>query len=405
MADHRPDVYFSEARGKYTFRASSLSRCIQSLVAAGLNHERMSPPGFMQKAWDEGTHGEARVLQLFRDGGLGWHPQSPMLKPEADAITCRFKGLDPRDPASYHGGKDSPDNFPHVAHEFLQSDQIESDTDPQFVLEIPVGNKALIRGHLDEIVECFQGPIATADEWHGHRFVVEAKLFGVDYFKKMLRKGLADPGFIGYAWQLSLYMHGTGLPGFFVVGEKKRWEKGEEREKDTPEHQRYDLDQVLVTMFDEPPIGLGVIKAKVLRLVRMIEAGELPACDMTQYPCDYYYLCSDKKDIVEVGVVKDKPEVPVVVLLGEQATKVELMAANYEGAKMTEKSAVEAAKLAKKKLEEALTEAGLDKDKPVVFEAGGKVVEWQVQERAAEKEPRKGYTVRMPKVRTKEMDE
>lgn len=403
MADHRPDVYFSDTRQRYIFRASSLSRCIQSLVAAGLNHERMSPPNFMQKAWDEGTHGETRVLQLFRDGGTGWHPESPMLKPNADAITCRFKSLDPREAASYHGGKDSPANFPHIALDLLQSDQIDSDTDPQFVLEIPVGDKALIRGHLDEIAECFQGPIATAAEWNGRRFTVEAKLFGVDYFKAWVRKGMADPKFVGYAWQLSLYMHGTGLPGFFVVGEKKRWEKGDEREMSTPEHQRYDLDQVHVTKFDIPPIPLGTIKAKVLKLVRMIEAGELPPCDQTQYPCDYYYLCSDKKDVVEVGVVKE--EVPVVVLEGDVATKVELMAVNYEGAKKAEKAAVDAAKLAKKKLEEALTEAGLDKDKPGVFEAGGKVVEWQVQERAAEKEPRKGYVVRMPKVRTKEMDE
>ena len=402
MADHRPDVYFSEARGKWIFRASSLSRCIQSLVAAGLGHERMPPPEFMQKAWAEGSHGEAEVLRLFRDGSNGWHPKSPMLSTEPTATGLRFKHLDPLDAKSYH---QDGTNYPFVTLENLQSDQV--DDEPQFVLEMPVGDKALIRGHLDEIVQCVQGPIGTGASWLGKRFPVEAKLFGVDYFKKMLNKGLLDPGFTNYAWQLSLYMHGTGLPGFFVVGEKKRWtDEQVEGWVDAwgelpPEHARYDLDSVHVTLFDTPPIPLAPIKVKVLKVLGLIERGEMPPCDQVQYPCDYYHLCTDKKEVVVPGA--EKP--PAVVVLGDDREALKKLAINYTAAQAAEKAAKDAVKVAKTKVEEELAKLGLDKDKPGLWDLGDRVVEWQVQERAAEKEPRKGYTVRMMKVKMKEADE
>jgi len=396
MADHRPDVYFSEARGKWIFRASSLSRCIQSLVAAGLGHERMPPPDFMQRAWDEGSHGEERVLELFRNGPNGWHPKSPMLNTEPTPTGLRFKALDPNDAKSYHYDGTS---FPFVKHEFIHSDQVD-DGEVQFVLEIPVGDKALIRGHLDEIVECFQGPIATGADWMGRRYVNEAKLFGVDYFKKWLSKGFNDPGFTGYAWQLSLYMHGTGLPGFFTVGEKKRWAEGHDDWDTTPEHARYDLEQVHVTLFDTPPIPLATIKVRVMKALAMIERGELPKCDVAQYPCDYYFLCTDKSEIV---VADEKP--PAVVVLGENRETLKKLLVNYTGAQAAEKAAKGGVKVAKAKVEEELTKLGLDKDKPGSWDVGDRIVEWQVQERAAEKEPRKGYTVRTVKVKMKEMDE
>jgi len=401
MADHRPDVYFSEARGKWIFRASSLSRCIQSLTAAALGHERMPPPDFMQRAWDEGTHGEAKVLDLFRNAGTGWHPESPMIAGEdKSALTLRFKSLIPQDPASYHYNGVS---YPHVRHDLLQSDQIEADIDPQFVMEMPVGDKALVRGHLDDIVECFQGPIGTAADWNGRRYVNEAKLFGVDYFKAWLRKGMDDPKFNGYAWQLSLYMHGTGLPGWFTVGEKVRWENGDEREQDTPESQRYDLNRVHVTYFPTPPIPLATIKIRVLKVMALIEKGELPQCDMVQYPCDYYHLCSDKKEITGGAVADDKPE-PVAVL-GEKAEKLKLYVENWTLATARAKSVKAEVDAAKKKVDELLVELGKENDVPGRWDLGDRIVEWQVVERKAESKPRAGGLTRTLKVSMKEVDE
>jgi len=398
MADHRPDVYFSEPRGKWIFRASSLSRCIQSLVAAGLGHERMPPPDFMQRAWDEGTHGEAKVLNLFRKGGSdNWHPSSPILVADKANATLMFKSLPPTDPASYHYNGTT---YPYVRHDLLQSDQIDADVDPQYVMEMPVGDKALIRGHLDDIVECYQGPIGTAAEWNGRRYVNEAKLFGVDYFKAWLRKGMDDPKFNGYAWQLSLYMHGTGLPGWFTVGEKKRWADDDERAATTPIDQRYDLNRVHVTYFPTPPIPLATIKIRVLKVMALLEKGELPNCDMVQYPCDYYHLCSGQKEIVPA---KDKPE--AVVVVGEQREKLKLYVENWTLAVNRAKSVKAEVEAAKKKVDEMLVELGKDNDTPGQWDLGDRIVEWQVVERKAETKPRAGGLTRTLKVHVKEMDE
>jgi len=404
MADHRPDVYFSDARGKWIFRASSLSRCIQSLTAAGLGHERMPPPDFMQRAWDEGSHGEAKVLDLFRRGGSdNWHPESPVLVEDKANATLMFKSLSPTDPASYHYNGVS---FPHVRHDLLQSDQIDAEVDPQFVMEIPVGDKALIRGHLDDIVECYQGPIATGAEWIGRRYVNEAKLFGVDYFKAWLRKGMADPKFNGYAWQLSLYMHGTGLPGWFTVGEKVRWKDDDPRALSitpwVPESQRYDLERVHVTYFPTPPIPLSTIKVRVLKVMALLEKGELPDCDMVQYPCDYYHLCSGQKELV---AAKDDGKPEPVKVEGEVAEKLRLYVENWTIATQRAKSVKAEVDAAKKKVDEVLVELGKQNDVPGRWDLGDRIVEWQVTERKAETKPRAGGWTRTLKVSMKEVED
>jgi len=398
MADHRPDVYFSEPRGKWIFRASSLSRCIQSLTAAGLGHERMPPPDFLQRAWDEGTHGEAKVLDLFRRGGSdNWHPESPVLVEDKANATLMFKSLSPTDPASYHY---NGTNYPYVRHDLLQSDQIDADVDPQYVMEMPVGDKALIRGHLDDIVECYQGPIGTAAEWNGRRYVNEAKLFGVDFFKAWVRKGMADPKFNGYAWQLSLYMHGTGLPGWFTVGEKVRWKEDDVRGINVPEDRRYDLNRVHVTYFPTPPIPLATIKIRVLKVMALLEKGELPNCDMVQYPCDYYHLCSGQK---EIAAVKAGPE--AVVVEGDKRETLKLYVENWTIATQRAKSVKAEVEAAKKKVDEMLVELGKENDVPGRWDLGDRVVEWQVTPRKAEEKPRAAGLTRTLKVSMKEVDE
>jgi len=387
MADHRPDVYFSDDLHRWVFRASSITRCDRSLVAAALGHEAQPAPAVLQRAWAEGSHGENKVLELFRGGSEHWHPKSPALE---DGVLTRFKGLDPKDDKSYHYNGVP---FNRVRPEILDDDQ--------FTLETPVGSKAVIRGHLDGIAECFQGPVATGAEWIGRRFVEEAKLFGVDYFKAWVKSGMADPKFTMYAWQLSLYMDGTGLPAYFIVGEKKRWED-DPQHFGTPQHERYDLDQVHVTRFDTPPVSIGLIKAKVLRLLGWIERGELPDCDQNQYGCAYPHLCDSREVVaankqerlVEIGSPDAKPE-PVKVE-GELAKKVAMAVDEWQAVKVEADRYGDLAKKARERLDKALTElAGFDKDKSGSWDVGGGlIVEWNVSERKAETKPRAGGLTR-----------
>jgi len=397
MADHRPDVYYSDELKRWVFRASSITRCDRSLVAAALGHEAQPAPAVLQRAWAEGTHGEDRVLELFRKGGTYWHPDSPALKSEG--TMTRFKPLDVHDAKSYH---QFGVPFNRVRLELLDDDQ--------FTMETPVGSKAVIRGHLDGVAECFQGPVGTADDWKGRRFVEEAKLFGVDYFKAWVKNGMADPKFTMYAWQLALYMDGTGLPAYFIVGEKKRWDD-DAGDFATPIHERYDLDHVHVTRFDEPPASIGFIKAKVLRLVALIEKGEMPPCDQTQYGCAYPHLCDDRATVaatvqgrlVEIGSPDAKPE-PVKVE-GELALKVERLVEEWEAAKKEGAYYKTIADSARKRLDEALIEVGLQKDVAGSWDVGKVVVEWQVVERKAETKPRAGGLTRTLRIVAKDQDE
>lgn len=395
MADHRANVYFDDATNRHVFRASSLARCQQSLIAAALGMEPLPTPQVLQRAFDEGSAGEDEVLRMFAEGpGCdGWHPKSPALE-AADPLAV-WRLLDPTNLGSYHDGQGN--RFPHVDHAILDDDQ--------FTMELPVGGKAVIRGHLDGIVEQFT---CSADEQakltpNGERAVVEAKLLGPDLFAKLIRHGLVK-GFEHYAVQLSLYMTGTGLPGWFVAGEKVRWthaftEEWEKASGPQLEHLRFDVASVYVARFDEPPVPLAKIKARVVRLVKAIEVRDLPACDVNQYPCEYSYL-HDGTEVELTGEVKPDP----VALEGDIATRARDLAAVYSAASKAEGDAKKAKAAAKTALAELLDVGDSGPSSPGGWTAGEWTIAWVHEEVEGGTYTRKPSVRSYPKITEKKVE-
>lgn len=248
MSDNRPNIY--EDDGMWVYRASSLGNCVKALVAARLGYEAFPHPDWLLKKFEEGNAAEPVLIDRF----LSYHPG-------------KWWMLDPNNEFAY-------EDYPYVKHADVHDDQ--------FTCQIPVGNTAVIRGHMDGI--------ATND--NGDLYVVECKAFAASYWDKYMKQGIE--AFPYYATQLSLYMHATGLPGMFVIGHKNA------------DGIMDDGCEVHVDMFLDPPLGLGSIKARVAKIERIATTGELPACDQNQYPCQFVYLHDDdteEEDVLEVSDV------------------------------------------------------------------------------------------------------
>ncbi len=389
MADHRPDVYEDESTGKLIFRASSITRCSRSLVAAALDMEAQPPPDVMRVAWDEGSAAESALLDRFHAGSDGnWDPTGYTLK---DGV--KFKGLEVRALTSYKKRPDGEESFPYMHWSKVD--------DNQFTFEIPVGEKAVIRGHLDDICEVFQVPSGTPTgvvgcPVMGERAVGEAKFFGEDYWRKYLKVGLlgaeanGNEPFVDYAWQLSLYMHATGLPAYFVVGEKLRWHKMPDAEhvkrveawKEAhdgqlpPADRMWDIGRLHVTRFNSPLISLPKIKLRVMKLVKLIEARDLDqGCDRNQYPCAYTFL---HDGVVEVTGKEGagKPD-PIVIEDVELAAKVRERALAYKGYTSQESDIKAKKKVLAAELDELLPRVeGQEPGTAGEWLAGDVVVEW-----------------------------
>lgn len=365
---------------QWVVRASSITRCQQSLIAAATGMEPLPPPETLQRAFDEGTAGEDQVLRMFCE--QGWHGKSRATRAEGDA----WKLLDPTELGSYHQGGVS---YPHVRLELLDDDQ--------FTMQIPVGGSAVIRGHLDGIAQRIAVGAGGEVLEMGERAVVEAKLLGPDLFAKVVRGGLLK-GFDAYAWQVSLYMAATGLPGWFVAGEKKRWAEDHHLFDPTPEHLRYDIASVYVERFETPPVALGKIKARVVKLVKAAETGVLPACDVNQYPCEYVYL----HDGTEVEIAAPKPE-PQVIEDAEVAQQVADLAAQYHAAATMERDG----KKQKADVKTALKNLLMPADEPPAeggWQAGGWTVGWVHEEVPAATVTRAAYTKSYPKISKKKVE-
>lgn len=126
-------------------------------------------------------------------------------------------------------------------------------------VEVPVIRGVVIRGHIDGIAST-----------GGVDRVVDAKAMSKDVFEKWSRHGLK--AFPRYAIQLAIYMGALGLGGMMAC---------KNRNDGT----------VDVKTFDELPIKLSVIKAKVARVEMLAKKGELPTCDTEdQWGCVYRYL-------------------------------------------------------------------------------------------------------------------
>lgn len=204
MSDDRPSAY--EEGDRVVYRASAVGGCIRALVAARLGYSPMPWDDASELRMAEGNLHEPAILDHLRR--QGW-----------------------------------------------------TIIDEQREVELVVGDRLVIRGHLDGIGD--QGPAATAR-------VIEAKAMGDDPFKEWLANGFSTNR--RYATQLSIYMAGTGLPGLFVV---KNRNSG----------------VVDITEVDEPPIPITQVKARVARVEAIARTGDFPECDTTYlWNCPFRYL-------------------------------------------------------------------------------------------------------------------
>lgn len=251
MGDDRPTTYVDEATGLVIYRASGTGNCIKGLVASRLGLTPEDHPDWLLDKFAEGVKAEPIILDRFAKE-TGW------------------KLLDPHDPGSYANLGPMVSRNPH---------------DDQFLLEIPVGSKVIIRCHLDGIGYCYMD---RSNGRMGQTRVVEVKAFGKTYWDKYLKQGIM--AFPYYSAQLSIQMYGTGLPGIFVVAQK---------DADGELTGEWNIDY-----YDEPPVSMGSIKAKIAKVESHVARGALPDCDFNQYPCQFYYLHDDGGEpapVTEIG--------------------------------------------------------------------------------------------------------
>lgn len=208
-ADHRPSVYLEGNRT--VFRASALGGCLRALVAARLGYDPLPFDEASELRMAEGNLHEAAILEHLRREG--W-----------------------------------------------------TIVDEQEEVELVVGDRLVIRGHIDAV---------GGRELKGAARVVEVKAMGDDPCKEFLANGFDTNR--RYATQLSVYMAALDLPGLFVV---KNRNSG----------------QIHILEVDEPPIPIAQIKARVARVEAIARTGDFPDCDTTSlWGCPFRYLHDQKE--------------------------------------------------------------------------------------------------------------
>lgn len=277
-----------EEDGTVVYRASALgSDCTRSLVLSRLDYEEKPPPADMLLRFNEGHLHEGDVLARMRaEGWTIW--------------------------------------------------------DEQAEVSLMVTGKIRVVGHIDG-----KGAMAMAEGGPEliHPRVVEVKSQSMAEFEAFGARGWDSGIFPKYKWQLSCYMHATGLPAVLV---RKNRNNG----------------QLAVEWIDEPFYSLRDIRSRVLSIELLAMDGIGPAdCDGKQYPCPFFYLPGHDAAAVEKRQSKGVVPVPRRVLAGEEARRVDDLARRHEIAKDNEKSAKAAKDAARKQLVEAgAGAAGLDLD-------------------------------------------
>lgn len=277
LGDNRPVTY--PENGKIIYRASSVGNCIKSLAASRLGYAPQEHPDWLLTKFAEGNDAEPIILDWVSGQG-------------------EWELLNPLAPSSYAG---------------MPPTLVPRPDDGQFLVEIPLGERVLIRCHLDGMAVCVN-PKADGGFFglkKGMAVVVEVKGFGQSFWDKFDRDGIA--GFPYYATQVSIQMHGTGLPCMFVVakkGDDGKLERGDDGKLVTR-----------VVYYREAPVSLAQIKVRIARAEGHVARGMMPECDYRQYPCQYFWLHDDEDEI--------KPEKPRTLLTGSEATKLNALAEEY----------------------------------------------------------------------------
>lgn len=159
----------------------------------------------------------------------------------------------------------------------------------QFEGEVWVGISDVVRCHPDGIAEA---------EVDGTLYVVEAKLFGPDFWKRWQAEGIA--GFPKYHWQTSveaLIQPAKEMPVLFCVGLRD----GEGNVLDV------DVDFLRVeeqTESRQAPLFSRVdVMARLMRLKaigrKYLDTGEIEGCDQQMFPCGLFFTHEDQKRGVE----------------------------------------------------------------------------------------------------------
>lgn len=241
MSDNRPIVYLDERIGKWVYRASSVGRPLRCLISAKQGYQAMDPPKYLTQAAEAGVRSEVIVKAMLRNQGY------------------RISG-------------------------------------EQGEVELPVGDTAIIRGHMD--AEHCVDP-------EGVDRPLEVKSMGQRVWEDWWKDGFA--GFPEYAAQLSVYMGAIS---------KRR---GREVEAVYALYNRGNPGQMETIVVRTPPADLEAIKAKVLEAEAWGDK-DLPQCTGAKYFCGYEYIC-DRNEIQFTELESGTKE--TFVRLGEEYGDIE----------------------------------------------------------------------------------
>lgn len=242
MADERPPRY--EENGRVIYRASSLGACVKSLVALGIGMTPTDFPDWLYEKFQQGIDGEPVVIDMLRDN---WR------------IMDQEEGHN----LQWHDG--------------------------QLYVEVNVGTRVVIRGHADGIGTCYKAPIMQygETEWvTGDTRLIEVKCVTEDYTRVVLN----DPPMM-YQVQVSVYGGYFGLPVMMALGIKDADGK---------------VVNVVTQMVDELPLTMAQVKRRAMFIESCIESGELPSCDVRQFPCPFSWICDDVIDAPGKPRTKDQ---------------------------------------------------------------------------------------------------
>lgn len=217
MSDNRPIVYFDDAVKKWIYRASSVGRPLRCLVSARQEYTAMDAPKYLQQYAEAGVRSEIIVKAMLRNQGY------------------RISG--------------------------------EQDT-----IEIPVGETALIRGHMDA-THCVDP--------EGVDRPLEVKSMGQRVWEDWWKDGFA--GFQEYAAQFTTYLYAMSL------------RRGKEVEGLYALYNRGNPGQMETIVVRKPPMDFQTIYDKVMTVEGWGDEG-LPQCTGAKYACGFDYLC-DRNEI------------------------------------------------------------------------------------------------------------